>query len=100
MTKEPTPLEALYTLVSGAIYGITRITDEYLEYQHIIETALLKNVELELTSLIALKIIKEHFVNIGGTKGNFEGKKPTNEIVIALKDLPQEKFDLLKEVLQ
>lgn len=47
----------------------------------------------------ALEIIKESFVSIGGTRGNFEGEKPTNEIVITLKDLTKKEFDLLKEVL-
>ena len=44
-----------------------------------------------------LLIIKEHIVKIGGYKGNFENGK--NEILISLKDLTKEEFDLLKEVL-
>jgi len=42
-------------------------------------------------------IIKEHFVKIGGTRGNFEGEKPTNEIVITLKDLTEKEFDLIEK---
>lgn len=50
--------------------------------------------------LEALEIIKEHFVKIGGTRGNCEGKKPKNEIVITLKDLTAEEFDFLEEKLR
>ena len=60
-----------------------------------IENALKENEN----KLKSFEIIKENFANIGGTRGNFEGKKPTNEIVITLKDLTKEKFDLLKEEL-
>lgn len=50
--------------------------------------------------LKAFDTIKDHFKKIGGIRGNFEGKRPSNEIVIALKDLTSEEFDLLKEMLE
>lgn len=55
--------------------------------------------KLSIDRIKAFETIKEHFVNIGGTRGNFEGEKPTNEIVILLKDLTKEEFDFLKEKL-
>lgn len=58
-----------------------------------------EDLDIIETALKAFEIIKEHFIKIGGTRGNFKGKKPTNEIVITLKDLAEEEFDLLKEVL-
>ncbi len=62
----------------------------------VIENELLANTK----KIKLFEIIKEHFVNIGGTRGNFEGKKPKNEIVITLKDLTEEEFDLLEEKLR
>ncbi len=116
--KDPTPLEAFEKLKNKP----TLTTDWYerktaydynkVEYD-IIETALKRLDDLQqmlykmnvkhgykeyLKIIKVFDIIKEHFVNIGGTKGNFEGKKPTNEIVITLKDLTEEEYDLLKGV--
>lgn len=67
-----------------------------LEDLDIIDTSFKDNKK----KLEAFETIKEHFIKIGGTRGNCEGKKPKNEIVITLKDLTAEEFDFLEEVLK
>lgn len=46
------------------------------------------------------KVIKEHYERIGGIDGNFEGKCPSNKIVIELHNLTQEEFDAIDKVLR
>lgn len=126
MNKE---LEVLQEIKLGYICG-QGATNEFAlrenerEKFKIIESALKRNIELDKENiklmeentnlrerpldfytdvekkLKALEIIKEHFIKIGGIRGNCEGKKPKNEIVITLKDLTGEEFDFLEEKLR
>ena len=116
MSKELTPLEALERIGKLKVEGLRAVPTkttikDYNDY-YIVETAI-KDYDMLLEEynlmkkeygfnkkkLKALEIIKEHFVKIGGTRGNLEGKNPKNEFVIALKDLTEEEFVSLKEVL-
>lgn len=104
MTKE------CYNIVETKLKELKDIQDVLDDFKiynlyNLIDT--LKNIKtLELFNknnqdkLEAFDTIKDHFKEIGGIRGNLEDKKPSNEIVIALKDLTSEEFDSLEEKLK
>ena len=95
MSKELSPLEALYRLVFSAVEDENRTVEECLEYQHIIETALKRNNKLEK----ALEIIKEKRVDVSYLVIS-EDLHDYNEGLDRKWKLTQEEYELLKEELE
>lgn len=124
MSKELSPLEALFRLVSSAVEDDTRTVEECLEYQHIIETALkdcerrlslakeYKDVNNAAKRLKALDIIKRTKIDVDWFVGTFIKQDIDYAgFLICLKEIGneghlaeqltmnEEEYELLKEVL-